>query len=162
MRPLRSTIKKLPIYGTLNRMRRRWSHLWFERQGTITVRIGDFNLLMPSAHPLPQLRESQPYRDVCVGIAAKYLGAKYPGAAILDIGANVGDSAARMATYCRNDLILVEPSPFFGRYLEKNVSRFPNKCTVEKVFISPEATVRGRLVHWGGQHFLRPTVNLRN
>jgi FkbM family methyltransferase len=155
---LKSAIKGLPVYGTLHRMRRRWSHLWFERQGTITVRIGEFNVLMPSAHPLPQLSASQPYRDVCVGIAAKYFGSKYPRAAILDIGANVGDSAARIATYCKNDLILVEPSPFFSRYLEKNISGFPNKCTVEKVFISPEDTIHGRLVHWGGTAFFEADV----
>jgi FkbM family methyltransferase len=77
---------------------------------------------------------------------------------VLDIGANVGDSAAYIATYCDNDLILVEPSSFFGRYLEKNVRRFPNKSTVEPVLISPEDTLHGRLVHWGGTAYLESGV----
>jgi len=147
---VRSAIKASRLYEPLNGVRRRASHFWFERQGTVTVKVGKFDILMPSAHPLPKLFERQPYRDLCIGIAAKYLGKKYPDAAVLDIGANVGDSAAHIATYCENDLILVEPSSFFRRYLEKNIQRFPNKSIVEPVFISSEDNPRGRLVHWGG------------
>ncbi|MGC2305188.1 FkbM family methyltransferase [Candidatus Binatus sp.] len=154
---LKSAIKASPYYEFLNGLRRRTRQFFFERQGTITVKIGNFDILMPSAHPLPNFFASQPYRDLCIGIAAKYLGRKYPHAAILDIGANVGDSAAHIATYCDNDLILVEPSTFFGRYLEMNVRKLPNKCTVEPVLISPEERPNGshgRMVHWAGTaHF---------
>ena len=112
---LSSAIKASRLYEPLNGVRRRASHFWFERQGIVTVRVGKFDILMPSAHPLPKLFERQPYRDLSIGIAAKYLGKKYPHAAVLDIGANVGDSAAHIATYCGNDLILVELSSFFRR-----------------------------------------------
>ena len=154
--------KKLSSYATLKNMRREWSEFWFRHQGTIVAKVGNFDLVMPSAHPLPALFKEQPYRDLFIGISAKYLGGKYPNADILDIGANIGDSAAIVATYCDNDLILVEPSPFFYRYLEQNVKNFPNRSNIESIFISPEDTLHGQLVHWEERRFSRAALSLRD
>jgi hypothetical protein len=48
----------------------------------------------------------QPYRDLCIGISAKYISVKYPNKAIIDIGANIGDTAAIIATYAQNNVYL--------------------------------------------------------
>lgn len=52
-------------------------------------------------------------RDQCVGFAAAQLSKKYPESTFMDIGANVGDTAAIMATHAKKRLILVEPSDYF-------------------------------------------------
>jgi len=103
------------------------------------------------------MQTTQPYRDQHVGVCAGVFGMKYPHAAVIDIGANVGDTAARMASNCGNDLILIEPSEFYLSYLEKNAALFPNKTVIENVMIGGEEMARGNLVHWGGTAYFEPT-----
>jgi FkbM family methyltransferase len=69
---------------------------------------------------------------------------------LIDIGANIGDTAAIMATYSNSPLVLIEPSEIYGQFLRKNIARLPNQTTVHAVMISANKTEQGILVHAGG------------
>lgn len=97
---------------------------------------------------------AQPLRDECVGVIAKHASIKYPDKSIVDIGANIGDTAALLSSNSPNDLILVEASDFFFPILEKNAATFPNKTTLVNSFISDGTSLTGHLHHWGGTAFL--------
>lgn len=95
----------------------------------------------------------QPYRDLCIGIAAKYIGENYPDSVFIDIGAIVGDTASIMATYASNKLILIEASDFFYDVLKLNSSLFSNETTLINEIVSNGETVYGKPSHWGGTAF---------
>jgi FkbM family methyltransferase len=124
----------------------------FERQKIVNIECGNFVLNAPQNHSLVQIQKnkSQPYRDQAIGITAKFISEEYPESTIVDIGANIGDTAAVIATYANNPLILVEPSDYYHEILMSNIHKIPNIKKVEKCFISGKKSIQGVLKHWGG------------
>lgn len=97
----------------------------------------------------------QPHRDHAIGVIAAALAEDEPTLSVLDIGANVGDTAAIVATYApAAQLILVEPSDVFFPILEKNASNFANLRRLEKAVVGVEGP--GRFRHWGGTAVFEP------
>lgn len=134
----------------------------FFKQSLVTIKIGHYELEVPESHILVKLGKIQPYRDICVGVAAKYIAEKYPDMLIIDIGANIGDTAAMIASYCNSKLLLVEASDYFFEILQKNVSQFPNQINLKKVLVSDGTEVSGALYHWGGTaYFKEENKNVR-
>src|SRR6185437_13910663 len=120
------------------------------RRSTTTLRIGNFDLTFPGDHILPLIHTVQPCRHLALGILAGELAKRYPGEAFVDIGANVGDTAAMVASHSNVPMILVEPSDIYFDFLKRNVSIFPNPVELHKVFIFSDEVLRGSLVHAGG------------
>lgn len=149
MKTLLSKLPK-PVYESLRQRRRRYRERRFLNQDMTQFDCGAFQLEIPRSHLLLSLHKSQPYRDLCVGVVAKFIGAKYPDATIVDIGANIGDTAALIATYFKGKLVLVEASDYFFEILTRNVKQFPNEVIVRKTMISDGEDVSGHLQHWGG------------
>lgn len=144
---LKSLVPKF-LLNFLRERRNQQAEQQYFRQGETSVVCGAYTLVVPENHLLAKLK--QPYRDMCVGIAAKYLGLKYPNATMVDIGANVGDTAALMATHARSKLILVEASEYFLGFLRRNVSAFKNEVVVKQVLVSDGSLVSGHFHHWAG------------
>jgi FkbM family methyltransferase len=127
----------------------------YEDQILDVVRCGAYDITVPEQHILVTLGHTQPYRDLGVGIAAKCFGNKYPDGVLVDVGANVGDTAAIMATYAQNPMILVEASTYFSSLLRRNASKFSNSSVIKQAFVSDGQNVSGSLNHWGGTAFLQ-------
>lgn len=127
----------------------------FANQSKKTLNCGKFSLEAPSSHPIDDLASIQPYRDLCIGIAAKYFGKKYPNGAFLDVGANIGDTAAIMATYSDNDIHAIEPSSIYFDFLLKNARKIKSIKRCEQVFVSDGSNLTGTLSHWGGTAFVK-------
>ena len=127
----------------------------FFEQPLKTLKIGNFTLEVPESHILLQLANRQPYRDLCIGISAKYLSEKYHNQVIVDVGANIGDTAAMIASYCQNKMILIEVSDYFLQILRKNILKIPNETIIQSVFISDGSSTQGLLYHWGGTAFFQ-------
>jgi FkbM family methyltransferase len=151
---LRKVIRRLlgeTVYSKLRAYRRRRAeHQFVTRQGVVQLQVGDFILDAPSKHILVRLQSLQPYRDLAVGIVARELARKYPGETFVDIGANIGDTAAIMATYAPNPKILVEPSYFYCNFLRRNAARIPSVAQIHQVLISSRERETGMLVHGDG------------
>ena len=122
----------------------------YRKQKITSIAIGNFEISIPDRHILVGLQASQPFRDGGLGLAAKHLSKKYPDKTMIDIGANIGDTAAMIATHALNPLVLVEPSDYFFSFLEKNVTRFPNKTTLVNGFVNDGTAIKGSLHHWLG------------
>ncbi|HJO92478.1 MAG TPA: FkbM family methyltransferase [Victivallales bacterium] len=122
----------------------------FFNQNISKITIGNFELQIPSNHLLIELQKNQPYRDLNIGITAKYISEKYPESTIIDVGANIGDTAAIIATYSKNDIILIEPSEFYYNFLNSNKIIFPNNIKTIKALVSDGKSIEGSFHHWGG------------
>ena len=127
----------------------------FFAQKTATLRCGNFDLLSPESHLLFELQKIGPYRDLCIGISAKIICDKYHDATIVDIGANIGDTAAIIASHVSNKLILVEGSDYYYKFLEKNLHLFPNAIVPIKAMVSDGKVIQGELRHWGGTAYFK-------
>jgi FkbM family methyltransferase len=151
---LRQSIRRIvgdALYAKLQIRRRNYANQRFAAvQTDKEIRIGNFVLTAPSNHILFRYLPSQPYRDLAVGIIARELAHKYPGQPLVDIGANIGDTMAIMATHSPSPIILVEPSEFYGRFLRENASRIPNSTSIHQVMVSGKQREQGVLMHAGG------------
>jgi FkbM family methyltransferase len=138
------------MWNRYSQLRYQQDQLRYRQQENVTIVIGEFEMSLPDRHLLVGIVASQPFRDGGLGLAAKYLSKKYPNKTMIDIGANIGDTAAIMATNATNPLVLVEPSDYFFTFLEQNSVQFPNQTTLINGFVNDGTAVRGSLYHWLG------------
>lgn len=131
---------------------------FFDQKLTI-LKCGNYEILAPCNHILINLKNTQPYRDLCIGISAKYIYEKYPTGTIIDIGANIGDTAAIIATYSKNKLILVEGSDYFFNILSQNIAKISNEVILHNAFVSDGSSIIGSIHHWGGTSYFSENNN---
>ena len=127
----------------------------FFEQKLVKINIGKYELDIPEAHMLIELVKTQPYRDLCVGISAKFFSENYPDSMIVDIGANIGDTAAIISTYCQNKLLLIEASDYYHEILMRNTPQLSNELIIKKILISDGSESSGLLYHWGGTAYFK-------
>jgi FkbM family methyltransferase len=135
---------------------RAWRELRYRRQPLCEVCCGAYVLQAPVTHVLATLGRHQPLRDLCVGMAAKCITAKYPEATLLDVGANIGDTAAMMATYSGNKIIAIEPSDYYATLLRRNLRQIPNEVVVHEVVVADGTGITGNLRHGSGTAVIKP------
>ena len=145
------------LYTPLRDVWHSWKKLRFYRQSNKTVDIHGVSLVAPSSHPIEELIASQPYRDLCVALVAKYASSKYPERAIFDIGANIGDTASLISLTTASKLILIEGSDYFFTYLQQNAKNLPNKHELHQVMLGDGSNLKGSLLHWGGTAYFDST-----
>jgi FkbM family methyltransferase len=110
-------------------------------------------LKLPRNHSLPRIEETDRFNNMLLKVASSICFTEEEFV-YLDIGANVGDTAAIVYNQAivTPKMILVEPSPFYFRYLKINAEKFRNTTLVRKYIslFSPPRDIQGKLLHWGG------------
>jgi FkbM family methyltransferase len=92
---------------------------------TVRRRVQGVELRLPWSHPLPDYARSRPtYGQNLVDLAVE-LSSRLPHDAgplrMLDVGANIGDSALQVAARTGAEVLCIEADPYWLRYLEMNV-----------------------------------------
>jgi FkbM family methyltransferase len=78
-------------------------------------------------HALDSFRGRFPLYDVQYPRLSSIVGAAAPGATILDVGANIGDSVALCRLEgCRAPIVAVEPSEIYFPFLVHNIATLPD------------------------------------
>jgi hypothetical protein len=101
----------------------------------VEFQIGSHAILLPPNHGLDQIkrrwhRYDRPLSEICASIA----GGK-GDVRVIDIGANVGDSAALICSEENTSVLSIEGNPAFLPYLRHNSKRIGPRVTVEPSFI---------------------------
>jgi FkbM family methyltransferase len=91
-----------------------------------TVKVGNYNIIMPGNNPLISLYKYQPDANQEIAVLAKLVAKKYPDAVIIDIGANVGDTIAVVKSLVEIPVIAVEGDDFSFSFLKQNATQFSN------------------------------------
>lgn len=100
------------------------------------LQIGSFVLLFPKNHHLGHIYSKYPKYDQALGKIAKIVGNADKSAWFVDVGANVGDTLARMrANSVENPILAFEGHPDFLPYLEANVKLLGNGIVIEPSFV---------------------------
>jgi hypothetical protein len=91
----------------------------------VFLKLGRFELVFPPDHLLAQYQSHFRLYDWALGEIARVVAEKYPGACAIDIGANVGDSAAAICRHQDMPVLCIEGHPTIFSYLRRNRDRLP-------------------------------------
>lgn len=113
----------------------------------IRYELHDTPLLMPLAHSLPTYRATYCDYGENLGRVARRVIGKYPSGTIIDIGANVGDSAVIIRHHAGPvPTLCIEPSDDYYPYLQSNSGAIGSQITCIKVAVDASSgVIRGRL-----------------
>lgn len=112
----------------------------------IRRRVGAFDLLMPLSHNLPFYLHDSPEYGAAIGRIARQIRGP-----VIDVGANVGDTAALVRTVTEAPILCIEGDRHFFTILRRNAAQFRPPPELEHAFVAGETgTVRGTLRREGG------------
>ncbi|HET7735951.1 MAG TPA: FkbM family methyltransferase [Nocardioidaceae bacterium] len=105
----------------------------------VVRRVQGVQLEMPRSHMLPVYARLRPtYGQNLVELAAGLKdAAPDEPLLVMDVGANIGDSALQMIARTDAHVLCVEGDPYWVRYLRRNVGSTPG-VVVEEVLLAPD------------------------
>jgi FkbM family methyltransferase len=111
-----------------------WRRLFADR--TVRRRVQGVDLYMPWSHVLPDYARARDYYgqnlpELSRGLARR-LGGPFK---LVDVGANVGDSALQVLSRVDGEALCVEGDPYWARFLEMNVAGDP-RISVELALLT--------------------------
>jgi FkbM family methyltransferase len=102
--------------------------------------VGRTTLVLPFDHALDEYQHRWTRYDRALGEIARLIWEKQANFSAIDIGANVGDSAALISAYNDVSILCVEGTREFLPYLFENARRIGSRVTVECAFVGDTST----------------------
>ncbi len=103
--------------------------------------IGGIRITLPPGHNLPFYQKRDPTYDAYAISILRDLAAHDRLLTVIDVGANVGDTAAAiLASNPNTSVISVEGDPCFVSYLHRNLRPHARRATVVEGFVGPVGT----------------------
>jgi FkbM family methyltransferase len=99
------------------------------------MKIGKFDLLVPPQSPLYETYRDNPKLNSELGRIASSVYTKYPEMVSVDVGANIGDTAAIIRSVCPAPIVCVDGDELLGHVLAENI-RMLGDATVVQVYLS--------------------------
>lgn len=100
--------------------------------------VGGVPIALPPGHDLPFYQRRDPTYDTYAIALLRRLASPHGRTLVIDVGANVGDTTvAALSAAPSVDVIAVEGSPDFVRWLRRNVTGFHRRVQVVEGFVGP-------------------------
>lgn len=116
-----------------------------------SYKVGQFSITLPPEHMLDVYQKIYRNYDKKLPAIARLLESKYGLMTVIDIGANIGDTAVGLRDACNAALICIEGNQKFLPLLEENTSKLPGVVRIVPKFMGPESTQNlGRVVTVNG------------
>jgi FkbM family methyltransferase len=116
-----------------------WRRLMGNR--VVRRRVQGVDLYMPWSHLLPDYARGRPrYGQNLVALAEALHdlpGASQAPLKVMDIGANIGDSAAQIIARTDAQVLCVEGDPYWVKFLHMNLDENP-RATIEEALLTPD------------------------
>jgi FkbM family methyltransferase len=116
----------------------------------IPYRVGAYDLDLPLSHDLPLHRAANVHYDTAIGRVARAAWEAHPGSSIIDIGANVGDTAALMRSSSPAPILCIEGSARFFELLRSNAAILGTGIYLEHALVGGGTVARGSVVEGRG------------
>ena len=97
--------------------------------------IGRTKVVLPPDHALDRYQAKWQRYDRALGEIARLVWQKYPSSAAVDIGANVGDSAALINSYYDMPTLCIEGGAEYLPFLRENARRIGAHIAIETAFV---------------------------
>lgn len=88
-----------------------------------SIELHGYRLDLPDDHWLPQIRRQFPHYSENLGRLAAVVEQKYPGRGLIDVGANVGDTAVTVRAHSKLPILCIEGSEIYYGILKNNIGR---------------------------------------
>lgn len=92
----------------------------------ISYKLWNYKIKIPISHNLPVVLNSHKNYNTNLPRVAKYISSKYKVPLVIDIGANVGDTAALLRSFIDFPVMCVEGDKIFFGLLKKNTEQMKN------------------------------------
>ncbi len=126
----------------------------------VQYRIGQYEIDIPSSHALPFYQHAFPLYDTAIGRLAELVSKKYLSSSIIDVGANVGDTAAAIRSRTTAPILCIEGNPAFSRLLDSNVLKLGKDIFVERTMIGPSSgKAPGKVISENGTAHIAPATS---
>jgi len=102
--------------------------------------VGRTTLLLPADHAIDRYQARWKRYDRALGEIARIVHEKYPDFTAIDIGANVGDSAALISAYHDVPTLCIEGTEAFLPFLRENARRIHKHVAIEVAFVGDDAS----------------------
>lgn len=116
-----------------------WRKLWPQR--VVKRRVQGVDLYLPWSHALPDFATLGPrYGQNLIALAValeKGFPADGGPMQVMDIGANVGDSAAQIIAATSAQVLCVEGDPYWADFLRRNLGDNP-RAVIEEALLTPD------------------------
>jgi FkbM family methyltransferase len=146
-RLLMATPGSLPSRG-LSRVRRALIRV---TDPLVTYRIGDAAIRLPLSHDLPHFQKAFPFYSRNLGRIAALVHAAHPDLAVVDVGANVGDSVAIIRSQTHVPVLAIEGSRRFFALLEANARNLGPELYLRCAMVgATREQQRGGMIERGG------------
>jgi FkbM family methyltransferase len=136
------------------RMRRSFSG---DKERLFRFNLCGSEILLPLAHDLALIRAGHPQYSSNIARLCAYVAEKYPDLHVIDIGANVGDTAAIIRELSQCPILCVEGDEYYYSILAENIRRakMPSVQAVRAFVATYTGEIEGQLVSGGGTaHFV--------
>lgn len=104
---------------------------------TTTCKIGSTKIVLPADHGLPLYQARWRLYDMPLKLVADAVREHFGMLCAIDIGANVGDSAALINAGCPTPVLCIEGDPAYLPFLELNARALGPDIVIETCFIGP-------------------------
>lgn len=112
----------------------------------IKTNLYGFPFQVPFSHDLPKNLKKYPNYSFNLLKIALWVNQKYPDTPIIDIGANVGDTAALLRTQLKNAILCIEGNPHFFELLQQNTQNFTGVKPVIQLLGAENTALHSELV----------------
>jgi len=123
---------------------------YIKRQLKRNYQINDYSLKLTKGHSLPEFQKKHRLYDRFLPYLSKHIGSDET---IVDVGANIGDTAYQISSQSDSKVICIEGSEKFYNCLVKNINNLPqdkreNISCIEALV--GQETTKGGLKHING------------
>ncbi len=121
------------------------------------VKVGEYNLIMPANNPLRKTyREQNDFATEITRLTA-IVHEKYPDLIFLDVGANTGDTIARVKAVSDIPVISIEGDDISFGYLKKNIAQFSQVTIIKQFLGEKNGDISGELKKKGWNTTIIPS-----
>lgn len=115
----------------------------------VRYNLKEKEIFIPFNHDLPLNKILIPVYSDNIGRIALYLQEKYPDLRVIDIGANIGDSAVIIKSKADMPILCIEGDEKYFSLLKRNVSQWKD-VFIEKCFVGIPGNRKGEYIHHKG------------
>ena len=113
--------------------------------------FGKFLLDIPDDHKIVSIHREAAFYDRAFGFVLEEISKASPTGVMLDIGGNIGDTAAFFASYVSNPIVSVEGNPHFTSYFKSNLRYLGEQVRLIEKFIRTDALAKLKLTYQGAE-----------
>ncbi|KKP24481.1 MAG: hypothetical protein SZ59_C0002G0327 [candidate division TM6 bacterium GW2011_GWF2_28_16] len=112
-----------------------------QNNNLFNYQIGPHTIKLPGNHALKNYQEVFKRYDIALGEITKIINNKYPDLTVIDIGANIGDSAALISKYRKIPTLCIEGNENFLPTLKENAKTIGTHIFIEECFVGKDNTI---------------------